>query len=131
MVAGDIKGSAFEAYVGSRPILWYAYTIWFDFFPWSLLLPSSLILLWKQRPFRHPHHTSSGVALVGGGSIPSPGEISIAHQGVLFLDELPEFKRHTLEVLREPMETGTITVSRAAKQAEFPARFQLIAAMNP
>ncbi|MGD2053417.1 MAG: YifB family Mg chelatase-like AAA ATPase [Gammaproteobacteria bacterium] len=86
---------------------------------------------WKQRPFRHPHHTASGVALVGGGSNPSPGEISLAHHGVLFLDELTEFDRHVLDVLREPMETGTITISRAARQAEFPARFQLIAAMNP
>ena len=86
---------------------------------------------WKQRPFRSPHHTASGVALVGGGSKPSPGEISLAHQGVLFLDELTEFDRHTLDVLREPMETGTITISRAARQADFPARFQLIAAMNP
>ncbi|MBL4711771.1 MAG: YifB family Mg chelatase-like AAA ATPase [Gammaproteobacteria bacterium] len=86
---------------------------------------------WKQRPFRCPHHTASGVALVGGGSKPSPGEISLAHQGVLFLDELTEFNRNTLDVLREPMETGTITISRAARQADFPARFQLIAAMNP
>ncbi|VAW54805.1 AAA+ ATPase superfamily protein YifB/ComM, associated with DNA recombination [hydrothermal vent metagenome] len=86
---------------------------------------------WKKRPFRSPHHTASGVALVGGGSKPSPGEISLAHQGVLFLDELTEFNRHTLDVLREPMETGTITISRAARQADFPAQFQLIAAMNP
>ena len=86
---------------------------------------------WKQRPFRHPHHTASGVALVGGGSRPSPGEISMAHHGVLFLDELTEFSRHVLDVLREPMETGSITISRAARQAEFPANFQLIAAMNP
>ncbi len=86
---------------------------------------------WKQRPFRSPHHTTSGVALVGGGSKPLPGEISLAHQGVLFLDELTEFDRHVIDVLREPMETGTITISRAARQAEFPARFQLIAAMNP
>lgn len=86
---------------------------------------------WKIRPFRSPHHTASGVALVGGGCKPSPGEISLAHQGVLFLDELTEFDRHTLDVLREPMETGTITISRAARQADFPARFQLIAAMNP
>jgi len=89
------------------------------------------ISTWKQRPFRHPHHTASGVALVGGGSNPSPGEISLAHHGVLFLDELTEFDRHVLDVLREPMETGTITISRAARQAEFPANFQLIAAMNP
>jgi magnesium chelatase family protein len=86
---------------------------------------------WKIRPFRSPHHTASGIALVGGGSKPSPGEISLAHNGVLFLDELTEFDRHTLDVLREPMETGNITISRAARQANFPARFQLIAAMNP
>ena len=86
---------------------------------------------WRQRPYRAPHHTASGIALVGGGSYPRPGEISLAHQGVLFLDELPEFDRHVLEVLREPLETGQIVVSRAARQAEFPARFQLIAAMNP
>ncbi len=86
---------------------------------------------WMHRPFRHPHHTASGVALVGGGSKPSPGEISLAHHGVLFLDELTEFDRRVLDVLREPMETGCITISRAARQAEFPARFQLIAAMNP
>lgn len=86
---------------------------------------------WKQRPFRSPHHTTSGVALVGGGSNPAPGEISLAHRGVLFLDELTEFDRRVLDVLREPLETGSITISRAARQAEFPARFQLIAAMNP
>jgi magnesium chelatase family protein len=86
---------------------------------------------WRVRPFRTPHHTASGVALVGGGSHPRPGEVSLAHNGVLFLDELPEFDRRVLEVLREPLESGTITVSRAARQSEFPARFQLIAAMNP
>ncbi|WP_438971950.1 YifB family Mg chelatase-like AAA ATPase, partial [Methylophaga sp.] len=86
---------------------------------------------WQQRPFRAPHHTASAVALVGGGSQPRPGEISLAHHGVLFLDELPEFDRRVLEVLREPIESGKITVSRAANQAEFPARFQLVAAMNP
>ncbi|MBN9133914.1 MAG: YifB family Mg chelatase-like AAA ATPase [Nitrosospira multiformis] len=86
---------------------------------------------WKQRPYRSPHHTASGVALVGGGSNPRPGEISLAVNGVLFLDELPEFDRKVLEVLREPLESGRITISRAARQAEFPARFQLVAAMNP
>jgi magnesium chelatase family protein len=86
---------------------------------------------WKQRPYRAPHHTASGVALVGGGGIPRPGEISLAHNGVLFLDELPEFDRKVLEVLREPLESGHITISRAARQADFPAKFQLIAAMNP
>jgi len=86
---------------------------------------------WKRRPYRAPHHTASGVALVGGGSNPKPGEISLSHNGVLFLDELPEFSRAVLEVLREPMESGAITISRAARQAEFPARFLLVAAMNP
>ncbi|MEO8004080.1 MAG: YifB family Mg chelatase-like AAA ATPase [Betaproteobacteria bacterium] len=86
---------------------------------------------WKRRPYRAPHHTASAVALVGGGSNPRPGEISMAMHGVLFLDELPEFNRDVLEVLREPLESGKISVSRAARQAEFPARFQLLAAMNP
>lgn len=86
---------------------------------------------WKVRPYRAPHHTASGVALVGGGGTPRPGEISLAHRGVLFLDELPEFSRTVLEVLREPLESGQITISRAARQADFPAQFQLIAAMNP
>jgi magnesium chelatase family protein len=86
---------------------------------------------WKQRPYRAPHHSASAVALVGGGSQPRPGEISMAMHGVLFLDELPEFARNVLEVLREPLESGRIVVSRAARQAEFPARFQLVAAMNP
>ena len=86
---------------------------------------------WKKRNYRSPHHTASGVALVGGGSNPRPGEISLAHQGVLFLDELPEFERNVLEVLREPLESGRITISRAARQADFPAEFQLVAAMNP
>jgi magnesium chelatase family protein len=84
-----------------------------------------------ERPTRAPHHSASSVALVGGGSRPRPGEVSLAHQGVLFLDELPEFSRHALEVLREPMESGRVLISRAARQAEFPARFQLVAAMNP
>lgn len=86
---------------------------------------------WRKRAFRAPHHTASSVALVGGGSPPRPGEISLAHHGVLFLDELPEFNRHVVEALREPLESGTITISRAARQAEFPAKFQLITAMNP
>jgi len=86
---------------------------------------------WGRRPFRAPHHTASSVALVGGGSDPRPGEISLAHFGILFLDELPEFDRRVLEVLREPLESGRVTISRAARQAEFPARFQLVAAMNP
>ena len=83
------------------------------------------------RPFRAPHHTASAIALVGGGADPRPGEISRANHGVLFLDELPEFSRHVLEVLREPMESGRVSISRAAGQADFPARFQLVAAMNP
>ena len=86
---------------------------------------------WKRRAFRAPHHTASAAALVGGGSSPRPGEISLAHQGVLFLDELPEFDRRVLEVLREPLESGRIMISRAARHTEFPARFQLVAAMNP
>lgn len=86
---------------------------------------------WKQRPFRAPHHSASSVALVGGGADPRPGEISLAHHGVLFLDELPEFARRVLEALREPLESGRIAISRAARQCEFPAQFQLIAAMNP
>lgn len=86
---------------------------------------------WRQRPYRAPHHTASAVALVGGGSQPRPGEISLAHNGVLFLDELPEWDRRALEVLREPLESGVVTISRAARQSEFPARFQLVAAMNP
>ncbi|MDF0605464.1 YifB family Mg chelatase-like AAA ATPase [Neisseriaceae bacterium TC5R-5] len=86
---------------------------------------------WQKRPYRAPHHTASAAALVGGGSDPRPGEVSLAHHGVLFLDELPEFDRRVLEVLREPLESGVIHISRAARQASFPARFQLIAAMNP
>jgi magnesium chelatase family protein len=86
---------------------------------------------WMQRPTAAPHHSASAVAMVGGGSPPRPGEISLAHHGVLFLDEFPEFSRAALEALREPLETGTITISRAARRADFPACFQLIAAMNP
>lgn len=86
---------------------------------------------WPQRPFRHPHHTASGPALVGGGSRPQPGEITLAHHGVLFLDELPEFDRRVLEVLREPLESGQIVIARAKDKVRFPARFQLVAAMNP
>lgn len=86
---------------------------------------------WGIRPFRAPHHSASAIALVGGGGVPRPGEVSLAHNGVLFLDELPEWSRIALEVLREPLESGTVTVSRAARSVEFPARFQLVAAMNP
>jgi len=89
------------------------------------------LVQWMQRPTRSPHHTATSVALVGGGTPPRPGEISLAHHGVLFLDELAEVKRSALEALREPLENGHITISRAATQAKFPAKFQLIAAMNP
>lgn len=86
---------------------------------------------WRIRPYRSPHHTASAVAIVGGGSHPRPGEISLAHRGVLFLDELPEWERRVLEVLREPLESGVVQISRAARQSAFPAQFQLVAAMNP
>lgn len=97
----------------------------------SVLGNSLDLARWRRRPFRSPHHTSSAAAIVGGGPGPQPGEISRAHNGVLFLDELPEFNRNVLEVLREPLETGSITISRAMRQAEFPADVQLICAMNP
>lgn len=86
---------------------------------------------WRRPPYRSPHHTASAVALVGGGSNPRPGEISLAHRGILFMDELPEFDRKVLEVLREPMESGEIVISRAAQQVTYPARFQVLAALNP
>lgn len=98
---------------------------------YSIIGQSVDLTNWRKRPFRNPHHTCSAVALVGGSSNPKPGEISLAHNGVLFLDELPEFERKVLDSLREPMETGTVTISRAARQMEFPAQFQLIAALNP
>ena len=97
----------------------------------SLASTSFQIEQWRERPFRSPHHSASGFALVGGGGNPRPGEVSLAHRGVLFLDELAEFDRRVLEVLREPLESGRVTISRALRKSDFPARFQLVAAMNP
>src|SRR5207249_2210818 len=95
----------------------------------GLLRPGAGLL--PARPFRAPHHTISNAALIGGGSQPRPGEVSLAHHGVLFLDEMLEFSRHVLEVLRQPLEEGRVTVARAARTASFPARFMLVGAMNP
>lgn len=97
----------------------------------SLVNPQRLQQLWRQRPFRTPHHSASLTAMVGGGAMPLPGEISLAHNGVLFLDELPQFEKRVLDALREPIESGEITISRTRAKICYPARFQLIAAMNP
>lgn len=98
---------------------------------WSVSKQAFNVEKWRQRPFRSPHHTCSQMALIGGGNIPTPGEVSLAHNGVLFLDEFPHFQKHTLEVLREPLETNMVVVARTAAVSQFPANFQLIAAMNP
>lgn len=97
----------------------------------SLVNADTVQKRWQQRPFRSPHHSASLTAMVGGGAIPAPGEISLAHNGILFLDELPEFERRTLDALREPIESGQIHLSRTRAKITYPARFQLIAAMNP
>jgi magnesium chelatase family protein len=94
------------------------------------LMPKGEALV-RTRPVRSPHHTASGPSVIGGGSVPRPGEVSLAHNGILFLDELPEFPRHVLEVLRQPLESGTVTISRAHSSISFPAKFMLVAAMNP
>src|SRR5687768_13490831 len=94
------------------------------------LLPDGIALM-DQRPVRTPHHSATAQALVGGGSIPRPGEVSLAHHGILFLDELPEFQRYVLEMLRQPLEGGEVTVARVHGSIKFPARFMLVAAMNP